>query len=126
MTNQALRHLSQIRTTEFISANKFLAETIQTVCGPGAQFPFSRIHRKQYGTISIGPDAPNVPPILSGPFENDIDPFANEFDNIVIDIESISNDEVQNSEKNVFLTSFEFLFTRFRLRTSLSNMSQNQ
>ena len=126
MTNQASRRLSQIRPTEFISANKFLAETIQTVYGPGAQIPFARIHRKQYGTISVGPDAPNAPPILSDPFENDIDPFANEFDNVVVETEPVSDDEVQSSGKSVSSTSSELLPTRFRLRTSSSEVSQNQ
>jgi hypothetical protein len=42
---------------EFISANKL------------------HIYRKQDETLLIAPDAPNAPPILSDPFEYDVDPF---------------------------------------------------
>jgi hypothetical protein len=36
---------------------------------------FSQIYRKQDETLLITPEAPNMPPILSDPFEYNVDPF---------------------------------------------------
>lgn len=126
MNTQAPLRLSEIQATEFISANKFLADTIKTVYGPGHQISFSKIHRRQYGTISVGPDAPDAEPILADPFEFDIDPFVNDFDNTTDDDEVDNDDDVQSTNNSVHSADSVLVPIRPRLEITSELSSQNQ
>jgi hypothetical protein len=109
MSLPSLTRLSQIRPTEFISAKKLLVDANQPIYGPSHQVNFSRIHRNQYGTISLGPNAPHAPPILSDSFEFEDDPFVDDFNNRHIDnefTELIVDDATVNSQQTAIPTLF--------------------
>jgi MULE transposase domain len=108
---------------EFISANKLLVDSHKLVHGPAYRVDFSQIYRKQDETPSIAPDAPNVPPILSDPFEYDVDPFVDEHGDVA-GVNRPENEENINSWlRNQPLTASE---KPFEGSESIENLYANQ